>query len=117
MTYVDGFVSAVPTANKEAYRRHAERVGAVFRDHGALSVVECWGDDVPEGDITSLHRAVLRKEHETICLSWVTWPDKQTRDEALMKVFTDPRMRAGQGGAPYDGKRLIRGGFEVLTTS
>ncbi|MGL4236308.1 DUF1428 domain-containing protein [Tabrizicola sp.] len=114
MTYVDGFISAVPTANKDAYLRHARVTGAVFRDHGALTVVECWGDDLPEGHLTSMPLAVRRQEHETVCLSWVTWPDKATRDAALMKVFTDPRMRPDQNPAPYDGKRIIRGGFEVL---
>lgn len=102
MTYVDSFVSAVPTANKEAYKRHAEKVVAVFREYGALSVVDCWGDDLPEGKLTSMHIAVLREEHETVCFSWVTWPDKATRDAALMKVFTDPRMRSDREPPAYD---------------
>jgi uncharacterized protein YbaA (DUF1428 family) len=72
MTYVDGFVAAVPTANKEAYRKHAEAAAVVFKEHGALSLVECWGDDVPEGKINSLHTAVMRKDDETVVFSWIT---------------------------------------------
>jgi uncharacterized protein YbaA (DUF1428 family) len=114
MVYVDGFLSAVPTANKEAYIRHAENAARVFRDHGALSVVECWGDDVPEGKLNSMSTAVKCREDETVVFSWVTWPDKATRDACLMKVFTDPRMRPDETPTPYDGKRLIRGGFDVI---
>jgi uncharacterized protein YbaA (DUF1428 family) len=116
MTYVDGFLSAVPAANKAAYKRHAERTAEVFLDCGALSVVDCWGDDLPDGRINSMHTAVCRQVDETVCFSWVTWPDKATRDAALMKVFTDPRMRADQNPAPYDGTRIIRGGFEVISS-
>lgn len=116
MTYVDGFLSAVPTLNKEAYQRHSETVAAVFRDHGALSVVECWRDDVPEGALASMRLAVRCQDHETVCLPWVTWPDKATRDAALMQVFADPRLQSDRNPAPYDGKRIIRGGFEVLAS-
>jgi uncharacterized protein YbaA (DUF1428 family) len=114
MTYVDGFVSAVPSANKEAYRRHAEKAAVVFKEYGALSLVECWGDDLPEGKITSMHTAVQRKADETVVFSWVTWPDNATRDAGLMRVFTDPRMQPDQNPTPFDGKRLIRSGFEVI---
>ncbi len=114
MTYVDGFVAAVPTANKEAYRKHAEIAGAVFKEYGALSLVECWGDDVPEGRINSLHTAVLRKEDETVVFSWITWPDKATRDAGLQKVFADPRLQPEQNPMPFDGSRLIFGGFDMI---
>ena len=78
MTYVDGFVAAVPTASKEAYRKHAEDAAIAFKEHGALSLVECWGDDVPEGKINSMHTAVLRKDDETVVFSWIIWPDRAT---------------------------------------
>lgn len=112
--YVDGFVLAVPTANKEAYRRHAEEAAVVFKEHGALSLVECWGDDVPEGKLNSLHTAVLREEGETVVFSWITWPDKAARDAGMQKVFADPRLQPEVNPMPFDGKRMIFGGFEVL---
>lgn len=112
--YVDGFLLAVPTANKDAYRRMAERAAAVFRDHGALSLVECWGDDVPEGKLNSMHSAVLRKPEETVVFAWITWPDKPTRDEGLRKVFADPRSAEHRTNMPFDGARMIFGGFEVI---
>jgi uncharacterized protein YbaA (DUF1428 family) len=114
MTYVDGFLAAVPTANKDAYRHHAEMAAVVFKDHGALSVVECWGDDVPDGKVNSFHTAVMRKDDETVVLSWITWPDKGTRDAGWQKVMADPRMQPDQNPMPLDGTRLIYGGFEVL---
>ena len=82
MSYVDGFVAAVPTANRDAYRQHAERAAKVFKESGALSVVECWGDDVPEGKLTSFPLAVQRKSDETVVFSWVTWPSRAVRDDA-----------------------------------
>lgn len=114
MTYVDGFVAAVPTANKAAYREHAEIAAALFREHGALSVVECWGDDVPEGKINSLHTAVLRKEDETVVFSWVTWPDRAARDAGWAALMADPRMQPDANPMPFDGSRLIYGGFEMI---
>ena len=114
MSYVDGFVAAVPTANREAYRRHAEIAAQGFKAHGALSVVECWGDDVPEGKLTSFPLAVQRKEDETVVFSWVTWPSRAVRDEGWKKVMADPRMQAGTNPMPFDGKRLIYGGFQIL---
>jgi uncharacterized protein YbaA (DUF1428 family) len=114
MTYVDGFVAAVPTANKDAYRKHAQDVAVVFKEHGALRVVDCWGDDLPEGKINSLHTAVLRKDDETVVLSWVTWPDKATRDSGWEKLMNDPRMQPDINPMPFDGSRLIHGGFDVI---
>ena len=116
MSYVDGFVAAVPTANREAYRRHAEIAAQGFKAHGARSVVECWGDDVPEGKLTSFPLAVQRKEDETVVFSWVTWPSRAVRDEGWKKVMADPRMQAGTNPMPWDGKRLIYGGFEELVS-
>lgn len=114
MTYVDGFVAAVPTANKEAYRKHAEAAAVVFKEHGALSLVECWGDDVPEGKINSLHTAVLRKDDEAVVFSWTLWPDKATRDAGWRKIMADPRMQPDVNPMPFDGKRMIYGGFDMI---
>jgi len=114
MTYVDGFVAAVPTANKQAYIKHAETSAALFKAYGALSVIECWGDDLPEGKVNSLHTAVLRKADETVVFSWVTWPDKATRDSGWEQLMADPRMQPDVNPMPFDGERLIYGGFEMI---
>ena len=114
MTYVDGFVAAVPTANRDSYREHAEKAAALFKEFGALSVVECWGDDVPEGKLTSFPMAVKRKDDETVIFSWVTWPSRQVRDDGWKKVMDDPRMRPENNPMPFDGKRLIYGGFQAI---
>lgn len=112
--YVDGFVAAVPTANREVYRHHAEIAATVFKAHGALSVVECWGDDVPDGDVTSLPMAVKRRPDEPVVFAWIAWPSKAVRDAGMAQVMADPRMDAKSNPMPFDGKRLIHGGFEVL---
>ena len=117
MTYVDGIVAAVPTANRDAYKKHAEAAAIVFKDHGALQVVECWGDDVPEGKVTSFPMAVKQKEDETVVFSWITWPSRRARDEGMEKVMADPRLQPDKNPMPFDGKRLIYGGFEVLFES
>jgi len=114
MNYIDGIVAAVPTANREAYRRHAEAAAAVFKEHGAVKVVECWGDDVPDGKVTSFPLAVQRKADETVVFSWLVWPSKAVRDAGMAKVMADPRMKPDVNPMPFDGKRLIYGGFEVL---
>lgn len=114
MSYVDGFVAAVPTKNREAYRKHAELAASVFREHGAQKVVECWGDDVPEGKVTSFPMAVKRKDDETVVFSWVVWPSRKVRDEAWKKVMADPRLQPDKNPMPFDGQRLIYGGFETI---
>ena len=114
MNYIDGFVAAVPAANREAYRQHAEKAAVVFKEYGALNVVECWGDDVPEGKLTSFSMAVKREENEAVVFSWITWPSRQVRDEAWKKVMADPRLKSDTNPMPFDGKRLIYGGFEVI---
>ena len=114
MSYVDGVLAAVPTANKAAYRRHAEKAAAVFKKHGALSLTECWGDDVPDGETNSLRSAVMLKPDETVVLSWITWPDKETRDKGMQAMMKDPEMSEESNPMPFDGKRLIYGGFEVM---
>lgn len=115
MTYVDGFVIAVPTANKEKYCEHAREAAVVFKKHGALKLVECWGDDVPKGEVTDFYGAVKAKEDETVLFSWITWPDKATRDAGNPKVMAEMEA-AGFDVAdmPFDGKRMIYGGFEMI---
>ncbi|MBP8019118.1 MAG: DUF1428 domain-containing protein [Hylemonella sp.] len=114
MNYVDGFVAAVPTANRDAYLNHAERAAALFKEFGALSVVECWGDDVPEGKLTSFPLAVKREADETVVFSWVTWPSRAVRDAGWEKLMVDPRMSPAAIPMPFDGKRLIYGGFQMI---
>ncbi len=114
MTYVDGFVAAVPTANREAYRRHAEACAVVFREHGALKLVECWGDDVPDGEVTSFPMAVRCEPDETVVFSWILWPSRAVRDEGMRRIMADPRMQPEVNPMPFDGKRLIFGGFEMI---
>ncbi|OEY65341.1 DUF1428 domain-containing protein [Marinobacter sp. X15-166B] len=114
MSYVDGFVAAVPTANKEVYRQYAADAGAVFKEHGAVNFVECWGDDVPEGTLTSLPLAVQCKADETVVFSWITWPSKAVRDAGMASVMQDPRLQPENNPMPFDGKRLIYGGFEPI---
>jgi uncharacterized protein YbaA (DUF1428 family) len=114
MSYVDGYVAAVPTADREKYLNFARATAAVFKENGALKVVECWGDDVPEGKVTSFPMAVQRKPDETVIFSWITWPSKAVRDEGMKKVMADPRFTPEKNPMPFDGKRLIYGGFEVI---
>ncbi|TAL94701.1 MAG: DUF1428 domain-containing protein [Paraburkholderia sp.] len=114
MTYIDGFVAAVPTASREAFRQHAEAAAVVFREQGALQVVECWGDDVPEGTLTSFPMAVKRKDDETVVFSWILWPSRQVRDKGMRAVMADPRLQPETNPMPFDGKRAIFGGFEVI---
>jgi uncharacterized protein YbaA (DUF1428 family) len=117
MQYVDGYVIAVPDVNKEAYRTLAESAAVIFKDHGALSVVECWGDDVPEGKLTSFSMAVQRKPDESVVFSWITWPSKEVRDPGMAAVMQDPRMKQYENQMPFDGKRMIFGGFRVLVSA
>ena len=114
MSYIDGFVAAVPNANREAYREHAEKAAVVFKEHGAAKVVECWGDDVPEGKVTSFPMAVQRKPDETVVFSWVAWPSREARDAGMAKVMADPRLTPEANPMPFDGKRLIYGGFQPI---
>ena len=112
MAYIDGFVAAVPTANRQRFIEHANEIDAFFTDNGAIRVVECWGDDVPEGKTTDFRRAVKAEADETIIFSWVEWPDKATRQAAMKKMSEDPRMKNMQ--MPFDGQRMIFGGFESV---
>ena len=114
MSYIDGFVAAVPTANKASFIAHAKLAAGVFKEHGALQVVECWGDDVPEGKVTSLPMAVQRKDDETVIFSWIVWPSRVVRDQAMEKVMKDPRLSPETNPMPFDGKRMIYGGFDMI---
>lgn len=113
MSYVDGYVIAVPTANKEKYKAFAESTLSLFRDHGATRLVECWGDEVPQGDLTSFPMAVKKKDDETVMFSWIWWESKEARDKGWAGIMADPRLPP-QGGEPFDSKRMLIGGFEVL---
>lgn len=114
MTYVDGFVGAAPTANKEAYRKYAASVLPLFLQHGATRCVECWGDDVPKGKVTDFYRSVQAKDDETVFFSWIEWPDKATRDAGMAKVFEEMPQSMTDNPMPFDGMRMIFGGFQSL---
>lgn len=114
MNYVDGFVAAVPTANRDKFLRHAQEAAAALKEHGALQVVECWGNDVPEGKVTSFPMAVQRKDDETVIFSWIVWPSKAVRDAGMEKAMADPRLKPETNPMPFDGKRVIFGGFEMI---
>lgn len=113
--YIDGFVIPVPTHSRQAFIDHASRADTLFIELGALRVVECWGDDVPEGKVTDFRRSVAAEAGESIAFSWVEWPDKATRDAAFAKMmspdFKDPRIDQATNQMPFDGKRMIFGGF------
>lgn len=111
MPYVDGFVLAVPKANIEAYKEIARQAGDIWMEYGALSYVECVGDDVPYGELTSFPRAVQAKDDEVVVFSWITYESRAKRDEINAKVMADPRLK-GPDQMPFDGKRMIYGGFE-----
>ncbi|WP_049622764.1 DUF1428 domain-containing protein [Frateuria defendens] len=111
MSYIDGFVMAVPTANKQQFIQHANSGDSVFVEYGATRVLECWGDDVPDGKLTDFHRAVQAKNDETVVFSWIEWPDKATRDTGMQKAMKDERLNPQDNPMPFDGKRMIFGGF------
>lgn len=114
MSYVDGFVLAVPRANIEAYKKVATIAGEVWKEYGALSYVECVGDDVPPGELTSFPLAVQAKDDEVVVFSWITYESRAARDEINAKVMADPRIKCDPDTMPFDGKRMIYGGFATL---
>ena len=114
MSYVDGFVLAVPKAKLDAYKEIARKAGAVWKEHGALAYAECIGDDVPYGELTSFPRAVQAKEDEVVVFSWVVYESRATRDSIMAKVMADPRIEMDPASMPFDGKRMIFGGFEAF---
>lgn len=114
MAYVDGFVLAVPKANIEAYKDMARLGAKVWMEHGALSYVECFGDDVPYGELTSFPRAVQATDDEIVVFSWITYSDRAHRDAVMAEVMADERMKSDMDKMPFDGKRMIFGGFETF---
>ncbi len=113
MSYVDGFVIAVPTANKQKFIDHAREFDAIFMEYGATRILECWGDDVADGKQTDFRRAVQAKEDESVVFSWIEWPDKAARDKGMADFMKDPRM-AQSPDMPFDGARMIFGGFSPV---
>jgi len=115
MSYIDGFVVPVPTEKKDEYRRVAATGAVVFKEHGALHVVEAWGDDIKDGKVTDFKMAVKAEPGETVVFSWIVWPSKEVRDAGMKKAMEDPRM--DMKDMPFDGKRMIFGGFATLFDS
>lgn len=113
MAYIDGYVLPVPEGNKDAYRTMADKAARVFQEYGATRVVEAWGHDVPRGKTTDFYMATKAEDGETVVFSWVTWPDKATRDAGWEKIMADERMKP-DGDMPFDGKRMFWGGFEPI---
>ena len=121
MSYIDGFVIAVPKANRQAFIDHAAATGPVFMEMGATRILECWEDDVKDGKVTDFRRAVNATADEAVAFSWIEWPDKATRDAAFESMMTgpmkdDPRMSPEHNPVPFDGKRMIFGGFMPVVT-
>jgi uncharacterized protein YbaA (DUF1428 family) len=120
MAYVDGFVMAVPESNKQKFIDHARAGDSVFLELGATRILECWEDDVPDGKVTDFRRAVQAGEDEVVVFSWIEWPDKATRDAGMSRMSelmkTDDRMNPEKNPMPFDGKRLIYGGFTPIVT-
>jgi len=114
MAYVDGFVVPVPKDKLEAYKALAHKGGEIWMEHGALSYVECIADDVPYGEVTSFPRAVQATDDEVVIFSWVTYTDRASRDAVMAKVMADERMKADMASMPFDGKRMIFGGFQAF---
>jgi uncharacterized protein YbaA (DUF1428 family) len=114
MPYVDGYVIPVKNANKEAYRAMAAMAAPVFIDHGALHVVENWGDDVPRGKTTDFWMAVKAEEGECVVFSWITWPSKEARDAGNAAAMADERLRDIGGMDLFDGKRIVFSGFQTI---
>ena len=114
MSYVDGFVLAVPKQRLEDYKALAQMAGKVWKEYGALAYVECIGDDVPYGEVTSFPRAVQAKEDEVVVFSWIVYESREQRDAINAKVMADPRLKMDMANMPFDGKRMIFGGFTSL---
>ena len=115
MSYIEGFVVAVPRANKDAYRNFAAGSVTLFKDFGVTRQVETWGDDVPDGKVTDFKGAVNATADEKVIFSWTEWPSKEARDKGWEKAMNDPRMKDMQ--MPFDGKRMIYGGFAPIVST
>ena len=118
MSYVDGFVLPLPKKNLQAYRRIAQKAGKIWKEHGALEYIECIGDDVKPGKLTSFPQSVKLKADETVVFSWIVFKSRAHRDRVNKKVMEDPRLAAMMEGKdmPFDSKRMIYGGFKTLVT-
>ncbi|CAM2006665.1 DUF1428 domain-containing protein [Acanthopleuribacter pedis] len=114
MNYFDGLVFAVADDQKDAYVDYAKKVAALLKQHGALRVVEGWGNDVPEGKLTSFPMAVKLAEGETAVMSWIEWPSKEVRDTGMAACMKDPLFDPEVTSVPFDGKRMIFAGFDVI---
>jgi uncharacterized protein YbaA (DUF1428 family) len=114
MPYIDGFIAAVPAKNKDTYRKYARDCAPLFKELGATHIVETWADDVPEGKVTDFKRAVQAKKDETVVFSWIEYPDRATRDAAAKKMMSDERMKEMGRSMPFDGHRMIFGGFAPI---
>ena len=117
MEYIDCMVAAVPTENKAAYLEHAKAATEVFKDHGALRLVECWGDDIPDGEQTSFPMAVKCADNETVVVSFIVWASRDARNQGMQAIFSDERMSDENNPMPFDGGRLIYGGFDIILDS
>ncbi len=115
MSYIEGFILAVPEKNKEAYRKHAAGAVAYFKGAGVTRMVETWGDDVPDGKVTDFRRAVKAKPDEAVLFSWLEYPNRETRDAAVKKYMSDPKMEEMGKSMPFDGQRMIWGGFKSIS--
>lgn len=118
MSYIDGFVLAVPTAKKQEFIEHADFVDRLIMDFGAKRILECWGDDVPDGETTDFRRAVKAKEEESVVFAWIEWPDRETRDAGMKQMQqhaeSDERWDPEKYPPPFDGKRMVWGGFKPV---
>jgi uncharacterized protein YbaA (DUF1428 family) len=112
--YVDGYVLAVPAANKDTFIFQIQQNAQIYKEYGALRVVECWGDDVPTGRINSYGHAVQQEEGEVVVFNWIEWPSKALRDSAWPRIFRDRRMQSQKHPQTYDATRMLRGGFQTL---
>jgi uncharacterized protein YbaA (DUF1428 family) len=113
MAYIDGFVVAVPAAKKKEYVEGSATFSKLMKEFGATRVVDCWGDDVPVGKLTDFRMAVKAEDGEVVCFSWIEYPSKEVRDEANKKMMADERMK--NMTMPFDGKRMIFGGFQPIS--
>lgn len=114
MAYIEGFLVAVPLANKDAYIKAANRMVTLVKEYGVTRFTENWGDDVPEGQVTDMRRAVKATADETVVFSWFEYPDRAARDAANARMREDPRMEEMGRDMPFDGMRMVYGGFETL---
>jgi len=116
MSFIDGFLVAVPEKNRDAYLKMAKDCAPIFKEHGALSMTECWGEDVAEGKVTSFQMAVQKKDDEVVVFSWIMWPSREVRDKGMEAAMQEPRLTEYMDpkNMPFDGERMIFGGFKVI---